>query len=145
MVDTVDKATRSQIMARVRSKHSFPEMLVRKLLHNAGYRYRLHQKELPGCPDLVFPGRKKVIFIHGCFWHRHEGCSLARIPKSRVDFWTAKLNSNKARDEHNILALKELGWEILVLWECELADHAEVLRRVTNFLGATNKDQKRPC
>jgi DNA mismatch endonuclease (patch repair protein) len=113
-------------------------MLVRRLLHHAGYRYRLHRKDLPGTPDLVFPSRKKVIFVNGCFWHRHEGCALARIPKTRVDFWTAKLNGNKARDKRKISALKELGWETFVLWECELGDGAEVLRRVTNFLGPTN-------
>ncbi|GAB2869064.1 very short patch repair endonuclease [Paraburkholderia jirisanensis] len=125
-------------MARVRNKHSSPEMLVRRLLHHAGYRYRLHRKDLPGTPDLVFPSRKKVIFVNGCFWHRHERCALARIPKTRVDFWTAKLNGNKERDERKISALNKLGWETFVLWECELGDCAEVLRRVTNFLGHTN-------
>ncbi|WP_087086438.1 very short patch repair endonuclease [Caballeronia catudaia] len=136
-MDTVDQATRSRIMARVRSKNSSPEMVVRRLVHSAGYRFRLHRRDLPGTPDLVFPGRNKVIFVHGCFWHRHEGCALARIPKTRVDFWTAKLDANRERDERSISALRALGWEVLVLWECELVDGTSLLRRLVAFLGPT--------
>ena len=90
-------------------------MVVRKLVFAAGYRYRLHVKSLPGSPDLVFSARKKVIFVHGCFWHRHESCSLARMPKSRVEFWSEKLNANRARDERAFAALARAGWEVLVL------------------------------
>ncbi|AXK38511.1 very short patch repair endonuclease [Crenobacter cavernae] len=135
MVDTVTKETRSRIMARVRNKDTGPEMIVRRLVFSMRFRYRLHVGRLPGRPDLVFPGRRKVIFIHGCFWHRHEGCAQARIPKSRVEFWTAKLTANSDRDKRNIAALQELGWEVLVLWECELADSARLRQRISDFLG----------
>ncbi|MEC5163135.1 MULTISPECIES: very short patch repair endonuclease [unclassified Janthinobacterium] len=135
MVDTVDVATRSDIMSCVRSKNTGPEMLVRRLVFAAGYRYRLHGKKLPGKPDLVFAGRRKVIFVHGCFWHLHAGCLLgARIPKSRVDFWTLKLEGNRRRDEANRAALAGLGWKVLTLWECELADHDALRAKVFAFL-----------
>ena len=100
-MDTIPLCERSEIMSRVRSKNSRPEMLVRRLVFAEGYRYRLHDRKLPGCPDLVFRGRAKVIFMHGCFWHRHEQCSLARMPKSRLDFWEPKLTANKERDARN--------------------------------------------
>ncbi|HZF98969.1 MAG TPA: very short patch repair endonuclease [Pseudoxanthomonas sp.] len=134
MVDTVTQERRSAIMSRVRGKDTTPEMIVRRLVFSLGYRYRLHGRKLPGKPDLVFTSRKKVIFIHGCFWHRHEGCALARIPKSRTDFWTNKLTSNKERDIRNRCALQELGWDVLTLWECELGDHDDLRRRVIAFL-----------
>src|SRR4051812_3249076 len=110
MVDSIDPATRSAVMARVRSKNTRPELIVRKLLFAAGYRYRLHVRTLPGSPDLVFPGRKKVIFVHGCFWHRHENCNLARMPKSRVEFWSVKLNGNRQRDQRVFSELIQIGW-----------------------------------
>jgi DNA mismatch endonuclease (patch repair protein) len=134
MVDTVDQATRSRIMARVRSKNSSPEMFVRRLLHRAGYRYRLHVKGLPGTPDLVFRGKKKVIFVHGCFWHRHERCVLARLPKSRPEFWIQKLETNRLRDRANEVKLRELGWETMTVWECELRNQAVLLDRLRSFL-----------
>lgn len=134
MVDTVDKETRSRIMSRVRGKDTAPEMIVRRLVFSLGYRYRLHDARLPGKPDLVFAGRKKVIFVHGCFWHRHEGCALARIPKSRTDFWVEKLSANRARDLRNQAALKALGWRSIVLWECTLAHKAALKRRIIRFL-----------
>lgn len=120
MVDTLNKIERSQRMALVRGKHMKPEMAVRKLTYGMGYRYRLHDRSLPGSPDLVFKYRKKVIFIHGCFWHRHESCKLARLPKSRVDFWREKLEGNKKRDKNNQNKLLRMGWRFLVIWECEL-------------------------
>lgn len=120
MVDSVSSARRSAMMSRVRSKDTGPEMLVRRMLHKAGYRYRLHVTTLPGKPDLVFVGRKKVIFIHGCFWHMHQGCTHGRIPKSRVEFWTEKLNRNRARDIRNLAELQRAGWDVLTIWECEL-------------------------
>jgi DNA mismatch endonuclease (patch repair protein) len=109
-------------------------MVVRRMLHAAGYRYRLHVRDLPGKPDLVFPARRKVVFINGCFWHRHRGCALARLPKSRVEFWTEKLERNRQRDERNVAALKELGWEVLTVWECEVGDPAILMPRVVAFL-----------
>lgn len=134
MADTVDKETRSRIMSRVRGKDTAPEMLVRRLIFSLGYRYRVHDARLPGKPDLVFAGRKKVIFIHGCFWHRHEGCALARMPKSRAEFWTPKLTGNRERDIKNQAALRALGWHILVIWECGLADQSKLKRRIVRFL-----------
>ena len=102
-MDTLSKAQRSERMSRVRGKDTKPELLVRRLVHGMGYRYRLHRRDLPGTPDLVFPGRRKVIFVHGCFWHRHPdpACKLARLPKSRTDFWLPKLEGNRARDIEN--------------------------------------------
>lgn len=136
MVDSIDQATRSAVMARVRGKNTRPELIVRKLVFAAGYRYRLHVRSLPGSPDLVFPGRKKVIFVHGCFWHRHDNCNLARMPKSRVDFWSDKLNGNKARDARNYDALRQAGWQVYVVWECELGDLAALEETLCAFLGA---------
>ena len=135
MVDSLDQAARSAVMARVRGKNTRPEMIVRKLVFAAGYRYRLHVRKLPGSPDLVFTSRKKVIFVHGCFWHRHDNCSSSRIPKSRVDFWSDKLNGNKARDQRNQTALIEAGWQVLVVWECELGNLIVLQDRLRLFLG----------
>lgn len=134
MVDTLTPAERSRVMRRVRSKDTKPEMLVRRLTHGLGYRYRLHDKRLPGCPDLVFRGRRKVIFVHGCFWHRHRNCALARLPKSRRDFWTPKLNANRRRDERNLRELTKAGWATLVIWECEIGDAEVLARRIRDFL-----------
>jgi DNA mismatch endonuclease (patch repair protein) len=123
-------------MARVRSKNSRPELAVRKLVFGLGYRYRLHMRELPGCPDLVFRPRRKVIFVHGCFWHRHPNCALARMPKSRLEFWRPKLEGNRERDDRNKKALAREGWKVLTIWECEL-DNAERLRKIIRrFLDA---------
>ena len=133
-MDTVTRQRRSEIMSRVRPTDTRPEMIVRRLVHGLGYRYRLHGQKLPGRPDLVFAARGKVIFVHGCFWHRHPGCRLARMPKSRVDFWRAKLDGNRERDLVKQRALTELGWQWLVLWECQLNDPASVRERVTAFL-----------
>lgn len=148
MVDSLDQAARSSVMARIRGKNTRPEMIVRKLVFAAGYRYRLHVRKLPGSPDLVFPVRKKVIFVHGCFWHRHDSCAASRIPKSRVDFWSEKLNGNKARDQRNQEALSEAGWQMLVIWECELGDLTMLEERLRLFLGPpgivarTGRDQR---
>lgn len=134
MVDTLTMAERSRVMGRVRSRDTKPEMIVRRLTHGMGYRYRLHDKKLPGCPDLVFRRRRKVIFVHGCFWHRHRNCALARLPKSRRDFWTPKLNANRKRDERNLRELAKAGWSALVLWECEIGDADALARRIRDFL-----------
>lgn len=122
-------------MGRVRGKHTKPEKLVRQLVHGMGFRFRLHSRKLPGCPDLVFPSKKKVIFIHGCFWHRHNAtCSLTRMPKSRLEFWVPKLEGNKSRDRKNRAQLKRLGWRVLVLWECQLSDRDSIVNRIQGFL-----------
>lgn len=111
-------------------------MLVRRLVHSLGYRYRLHRSDLPGRPDLVFPRHHVVIFIHGCFWHRHSdpACRLARLPKSRLDFWAPKLTANQIRDERNQQELARLGWRVLVVWECELGDRERLRARLETFL-----------
>jgi DNA mismatch endonuclease (patch repair protein) len=123
-------------MSRVKAKDTKPEMTVRKLVHSLGYRYRLHRRDIPGNPDMVFPSRKKVLFIHGCFWHRHgdSKCSLARLPKSRLDFWLPKLERNAERDGQNLEMLSQAGWDSLVVWECELRDIDAVKRKVMGFL-----------
>jgi len=123
-------------MARVRSKDTRPEMRVRKLAFALGYRYRLHDRKLPGCPDLVFRPRRKVIFVHGCFWHRHGRCALARLPKSRLDFWIPKLEGNKLRDQRNKRALARRGWKVLTIWECQLGDLSQLSARIGRFLDA---------
>lgn len=115
---------RSAQMARVRGRDTKPEMRVRRALHAAGLRYRLHAKALPGRPDLILPGRRVVVFVHGCFWHRHPDpdCKLARLPKSRLDFWLPKLEGNRARDERVKAELEELGWNVIEIWECQIKD-----------------------
>lgn len=141
MVDSISPAERSRVMAAVRGKNTRPELIVRSLIHRMGYRFRLHRKGLPGRPDLVFPGRRSVIFVHGCFWHRHTkpSCPLARLPKSRLDFWAAKLETNRKRDSMNVERLNHLGWRVFVIWECELKDMEKVQRSVRRFLDAPGR------
>lgn len=135
--DTLTPEERSKRMSLVRSKDTKPEMIVRRLVHGFGYRYRLHVKDLPGRPDMVFPSRRAVIFVHGCFWHQHPdpACKLARQPKSRMDFWRPKLLSNRVRDERNIESLTSLGWRVLSVWECEVRDQERLREKVVGFLG----------
>lgn len=126
--------TRSEMMSRVRSKDTGPEKRVRSLLHALGYRFRLHRRDLPGSPDIVLPARKVAIFVHGCFWHGH-GCKRAgRLPKTNADFWAKKLAANLARDARNRSALENLGWKVLVVWECELKDEAALTNLFCAFL-----------
>lgn len=136
-MDTLTPEQRSERMSRVRNRDTKPELLVRRLVHGMGYRYRLHRRELPGKPDLVFPARRKVIFVHGCFWHRHPDptCSLARLPKPKLDFWGPKLETNRKRDESNLALLAELGWKILEVWECQTKNREDLQTRVREFLG----------
>ena len=135
-MDNLSRAERSEIMARVRSTDTRPEILVRKLVYALGYRYRLHARELPGRPDIVFRKRAKVIFVHGCFWHRHAGCALARMPKSRLEFWQPKLEGNKKRDERNKRELQRMGWKVLTVWECQVNRPARLADRIRRFLDA---------
>ncbi len=134
-MDTVPSIVRSQIMRRVRSENTKPEMLVRRLVHNMGLRYRLHKKSLPGSPDLVFSSRCKVIFVHGCFWHGHR-CEAGRLPASNAKYWQGKRDRNVVRDRRNLRALAETGWSALVIWECELRDVERTRERLTEFLKA---------
>lgn len=128
-MDVYSKQTRSWVMRAVKSKDTKPEMIVRRYLHRSGYRYRLHKKELPGTPDIVFPRLKKVIFIHGCFWHQHPGCKHADRPSSNTEYWRAKLDRNVERDAALIRALQQLGWECCIIWECQTRN-PELLRQI---------------
>jgi DNA mismatch endonuclease (patch repair protein) len=133
-MDTLSPQERSERMSLVKAKDTKPELLVRRLIYGMGYRYRLHAKSLPGKPDLVFRKRKCAIFVHGCFWHRHSGCPLCRLPKSRLRFWKPKLEGNRRRDLRNQLKLRRSGWRILVIWECQLADEKKLTRKILKFL-----------
>ena len=124
-------------MAAVKSKNTTPEMSVRRLLFAQGYRYRLYAKTLPEKPDLVFPARRKAIFVHGCFWHGHR-CSKGRLPKSNLDFWQAKITRNRQRDQENARAMKKLGWLVLVVWQCQLRHPLRLLTKMTHFLEKTS-------
>ena len=122
-------------MARIRSKNTKPEQIVRKVTYALGYRYRLHCKDVPGKPDLSFKGRKKAIFVNGCFWHVHKGCKRGNIPKSNTEYWLKKLKRNVERDKLNIGTLKNNGWDVLVVWECETKDLDLLSNKIIEFLG----------
>ncbi|HVK54450.1 MAG TPA: very short patch repair endonuclease [Burkholderiales bacterium] len=126
---------RSRTMRAVKGRDTAPEMLVRRLTFSMGYRYRLYQKDLPGKPDLAFPGRRKVVFIHGCFWHGHDCARGARPPKQNAEYWSNKIARNKARDVVHLAKLQTLGWESLVIWECELKDQERLRDLLSTFLG----------
>lgn len=132
-MDTLTPSQRSTRMALVRNKDTKPELRVRRLVHKLGYRFRLQAKDLPGRPDLVFRSRKTAIFVHGCFWHRHEGCPRTRLPKSRLDFWAPKLLGNAERDAKKLAALSDLGWRVLIIWECETENPTTLERRLVDF------------
>lgn len=125
---------RSENMRRIRSKGMRPELAVRSLVHKMGYRFRLHRKELPGKPDLVFVSLRKVIFVHGCFWHSHKGCKTAHIPKSNLNYWGPKLKGNRIRDAKRLAALRADGWEALVIWECETRGERALQKRIKLFM-----------
>lgn len=129
---------RSRIMRAVKGRDTGPEMFVRRLAFNMGHRYRLHRADLPGRPDLVFAGRRKVIFVHGCFWHGHDCPRGARQPKQNAAYWSAKINGNRDRDAKNLAALNRLGWETLIIWECEIKEPVAVKRRIADFLANRN-------
>lgn len=135
-LDTLSRAARSVRMGQIRSSNTKPEIRVRRVVHALGYRYRLHARELPGTPDIVFRPVRKAIFVHGCFWHRHFGCRRNRLPKSpeRRDYWKAKLDGNVERDRRNRRMLVRNGWSVLVIWECESEDEKLVRRKVQRFL-----------
>lgn len=128
MADTIDPATRSRVMSRIRGKNTAPEMRVRSYLHSRGLRFRLHSAKLPGRPDIVLPRWSAVILVHGCFWHRHPGCRFAYTPKSRQDFWERKFTENVARDQRSLEALQSAGWRVFVIWECETRDESCLAR-----------------
>jgi DNA mismatch endonuclease (patch repair protein) len=133
---SISAETRSKMMRSVRSKDTKPEMLIRTYLHRLGFRYRLHSKKLPGSPDLVFKSKKKVIFVHGCFWHQHMDCRHGHAPKSRLDYWLPKLRHNIDRDRNAVEELDRMGWSSLIIWECELDNLREIGERAVEFLNA---------
>lgn len=134
MTDIVDQATRSRMMSCIRNRDTVPEMAVRRELYGLGIRYRLYNGKLPGRPDIVIGRLRTVIFVHGCYWHRHPGCRLAYTPKSNVEFWQRKLQGNVARDAANQAKLVELGWRILIIWECETRDRVALREQLAQWL-----------
>jgi DNA mismatch endonuclease (patch repair protein) len=133
VADTLTRADRSRLMGRVRQKNTSPELAVRRAAHRLGYRFRLHKKDLPGRPDLVFPRHRKVVFVHGCFWHRHD-CKKATTPTSNVEFWQRKFAANVSRDRNVLAKLHELGWSTMVVWECQVQDQTELNGKLLEFL-----------
>lgn len=132
MADRVSTEIRSKIMSRVKGKDTNPELTVRRFLHSKGFRFRLHRKDLPGNPDIVLPKYRAAIFVHGCYWHQHPGCKKATLPKTNSEFWRQKLSRNVERDKESKLELSEMGWRVLVLWECEI--HDAVLEKLVRKL-----------
>jgi len=134
-MDIWSKEKRSHVMSRIHSKDTKPEMTVRSLLHIMGYRFQLHRRELPGCPDIVLPKYKSVIFIHGCFWHLHEGCRDGTVPKTQHDKWKLKLETNVERDKLHYQELQKMGWKVLVIWECEVEKQLDMVKlKIMDFL-----------
>jgi len=144
-MDIFSPEERSRIMGRVRSENTKPEMIVRSLAHRMGYRFRLHRKDLPGKPDLVFAGRRKIIFVHGCFWHQHNCKRGARKPATRRKYWLAKLGRNVARDKSTVRKLRRLGWGVMAIWECQTkaAGLNRLAARISRFLGDPNEASER--
>jgi DNA mismatch endonuclease, patch repair protein len=134
MIDVMSREQRSALMGRVSGKNTKPELQVRLIIHGLGYRFRLHRSDLPGSPDIVLPSRRKVIFVHGCFWHRHAGCPYATFPKTRVAFWRTKFDANRKRDRRVLRKLKATGWGSLIIWTCEIRDELRLRRKLIRFL-----------
>jgi len=143
MTDVFSKRKRSDVMSRIRSRDTAPERAVRSILHRKGYRFRLHASDLPGKPDIVLPRWKTVVLVHGCFWHRHRGCRFAYTPKTRSQFWKRKFESNVARDAIANLQLRELGWRVLTIWECELRTPARLSKRLDGTLARVRTPMRR--
>ncbi len=139
-MDIWDKKKRSEVMSKIRSKNTKPEMTLRKALFAKGYRYRINDKKIPGKPDIVFPKYKTVIFIHGCFWHGHENCKIAHIPKSNIDFWKNKIEKNKERDQINYKRTILLGWKVIVVWECRISKKSipDIIEEIVAILNETH-------
>lgn len=139
MADNRTPESRSALMARIGGKDTAPELIVRRLLHSLGYRFRLYRRDLPGTPDIVFPSRRKAIFVNGCFWHAH-GCRIGRPPKSRPEFWEPKLARNRSRDKHNKARLRAMGWKVLTVWQCQTRKPDRLCTRLLSFLGPRGKN-----
>ena len=134
MTDILKASDRSRLMSKVRSRDTAPELVVRRLAHRLGFRFRLHRRSLPGCPDLVFPRYHAAVFVHGCFWHGHRGCRRSIRPTTNTAFWNEKLAGNAKRDHRNMKRLRGLGWRVLIVWECQTRDVDRLQRRLTAFL-----------
>lgn len=135
-MDVLTKEQRSYCMSRIRKTDTTPEIIVRKIIHNSGYRFRLYRNDLPGCPDIVLPRHRKIIFMHGCWWHRHN-CKLGkRLPKSRLDYWIPKLQSNKERHKRNLIKLRHQGWKVLTVWECQTKNIEKLQNILNSFLSS---------
>ena len=134
MTDVFSTSKRSEVMSRIRGKDTTPELQVRSIVHRLGYRFRLHARDLPGSPDLVLPRLETVIFVHGCFWHRHRGCRYATTPSTRRTFWQAKFDANVARDTRTAASLRRLGWSVITVWECQLRKPERVVARLERLL-----------
>lgn len=139
-MDVFSREKRSQIMSRVSGKNTKPELVVRSLLHNMGYRFRLHRNDLPGKPDITLPKYKKIIFVHGCFWHGHIGCQRAKRPTTNMNFWNEKLNKTIERDEITVNNLKQLGWDVLTVWTCEVKDTEKLGNKLLSFIEAHKEE-----
>lgn len=139
MTDNRSPESRSALMARIGGKNTAPELIVRRLLHSFGYRFRLHRHDLPGKPDIVFPSRSKAIFVNGCFWHAH-GCRIGRPPKSRLEFWGPKLIGNRERDKRNKAQLRSIGWGVLTVWQCQTRKPDRLSTKLLSFLGPPGKN-----
>ncbi|PJI55490.1 very short patch repair endonuclease [Methylobacterium radiotolerans] len=142
MADRLTPNQRSNLMRQVKGKDTRPEKIVRSLLHRLGYRFRLQRKDLPGTPDIVFPGRRVALFVHGCFWHGH-GCRLGQLPKTRLEYWQPKIDANRNRDKRTAAALELAGWRVAVVWQCELGDMAALSARLRSVLGNTPLSDRR--
>jgi DNA mismatch endonuclease (patch repair protein) len=142
MADSVTPVQRSANMARVKGKDTKPEKIVRSILHGMGYRFRLHRKDLPGKPDIVLPKHRKVIFVHGCFWHGHEGCHRSARPSTNKEFWNTKINGNIERDRRSLLNLANLGWSALIVWECEMRNKELLKKMLEDFLVGSSEGQE---
>jgi DNA mismatch endonuclease, patch repair protein len=145
-MDCMTPEQRSRNMSRIRGRDTAPEMIVRRLLHHLGYRFRLHDRYLPGKPDLVFRGKRCILFVHGCYWHRHPGCRFAFSPKTRVDFWASKFTANVERDARVTKQLRATGWRVMVVWSCEVRGIDELSAKLTAFLGPLRRGSvAEPC
>lgn len=142
LADRLDTEARSKLMSKVRGKDTGPELIVRRAAHRLGYRFRLHRRDLPGTPDLVFPRHRSAIFVHGCFWHGH-GCSKGRLPKSRLDYWAPKIEANRLRDKATVRRLEASGWRVLTIWQCETLDSEALAARISAFLEGGETDRQR--
>jgi DNA mismatch endonuclease, patch repair protein len=140
-MDTISKERRSWNMSRIRGRDTAPEILVRSALHHLGYRFRLHRRGLPGCPDIILPHLRTAIFVHGCFWHRHRRCKFAYTPKTRPEFWQMKFAQNIARDQRAKRKLNRLGWHVLVIWECQTGDGWKLPRRLQQKLARAQPEE----